>query len=162
LAQSNQYTQNSVTWQERFWTHVNKTDTCWLWTGGITGNYGALWTGLRNEGAHRCSWIIHNGPVPSGMYVLHHCDNGLCIRPDHLFLGTAQDNMDDKTNKARNNVARGSTHYKTKLTNNDIIHIRRKYSLCNTKQVDLAEELGLSRSAIEKIVNNRTWKHVEV
>jgi hypothetical protein len=75
---------------------------CWLWTGGTTDTgYGkVLWKGEKYR-VHRASWLAHRGPIPEGLHVLHRCDVGLCFNPNHLFLGTAQDNMDDKVAKGR-------------------------------------------------------------
>ncbi len=87
----------------RFWQKVEKNpEGCWSWTATIDrGGYGSIGTPTGLEYAHRLSWIIHNGPIPNGLFVLHHCDNPPCVRPDHLFLGTHQDNQDDRLRKGR-------------------------------------------------------------
>jgi hypothetical protein len=98
--------------ESRFWPFVNKTETCWLWTGPKWNtapkmNYGSLYCGRDTfckhirKLAHRISWEIHNGPIPNGLLVLHHCDVTLCVRPDHLFLGTTKDNAQDRQRKGR-------------------------------------------------------------
>lgn len=80
---------------DRFWSQITKTDTCW----NIYGRrYGKIKTGppeKRTISAHRFSWEIHFGPVPDGLLVLHRCNNKLCVRPDHLYLGTQKDNVAD-------------------------------------------------------------------
>ena len=88
---------------ERFWSRVEKADgeACWLWKGARRGEYGALQTEGRMEGAHRVSYEINVGPIPEGMEVCHHCDNPPCVRPDHLFLGTTTDNRRDACRKGR-------------------------------------------------------------
>src|SRR3990172_3375900 len=98
---------------ERFWEHVDKRTEkeCWLWQGAKNGSkkiYGNLRINGKTQLAHRFSWIIANGPIPKmkgtdwrGTCVLHRCDNGLCVNPDHLFLGTHIDNMIDRTTKGR-------------------------------------------------------------
>jgi hypothetical protein len=93
----------------RFWTRVSKGEACWLWTGGQTGGsdpqrrYGQFWAG-RNGGhvyAHRFSWELHRGQIADGLLVLHRCDVTLCVNPEHLFLGTQLDNMQDMARKGR-------------------------------------------------------------
>lgn len=91
---------------ERFFRYVNKTESCWLWVGSTQKrtkerSYGTFSYRYKQYRAHRFSWIIHNGPILDGLWVLHTCDNGVCVNPDHLWLGTSQDNIDDKTRKGR-------------------------------------------------------------
>jgi hypothetical protein len=86
---------------DRFWKKVQKTDSCWVWIGGLSHSYGWMGINSRHVLAHRISWELHNGPIPDGLYVCHHCDNPPCVRPDHLFLGTHDDNMNDKISKGR-------------------------------------------------------------
>lgn len=78
-----------------------KSDECWEWLGWRLDGYGRMrWRG-RVQGAHRVSWFLMYGEIPDGMLVLHHCDNRGCVNPDHLFLGTNQDNIDDRERKGR-------------------------------------------------------------
>jgi hypothetical protein len=85
----------------RFWKHVDKTADCWLWTGAQCKGYGQLSSPKRSRYAHRLSWEISNGDIPEGLQVLHRCDTPLCVRPDHLFLGTNTDNIEDRIKKQR-------------------------------------------------------------
>lgn len=88
----------------RFWAHVETpVDGCWEWTGGTTHfGYGAFKKQNRVQvNSHRYSWELHNGPIPEGVFVCHRCDNPLCVRPDHLFLGSGFDNMRDASKKGR-------------------------------------------------------------
>jgi hypothetical protein len=83
----------------RFWAKVQKTEGCWIWCGGQDKNgYGIIRAGQR---AHRRSWELHFGPVPKNLWILHHCDNPSCVRPDHLWLGTVTDNNADMIAKGR-------------------------------------------------------------
>lgn len=92
---------------DRFWAKVDRNpDGCWLWTGSKSSHgYGQLFSMVGGHRAvlhtHRISWELHNGPIPDGLWVLHRCDVRPCVRPDHLFLGTRQDNTDDMMAKGR-------------------------------------------------------------
>ncbi len=88
--------------EERFWSYVNKTDGCWLWIGNrCPKGYGILAVKRRPKRAHRVSWEMHFGAIPEGLLICHRCDTPGCIRPDHLFIGTQQDNLDDMYQKGR-------------------------------------------------------------
>jgi hypothetical protein len=77
-------------------------DECWLWTGTVASGYGRIRIGARQrEQAHRVSWMLVNGPIPQGLFVLHSCDVRRCVNPGHLFLGTQLDNMRDAQEKGR-------------------------------------------------------------
>lgn len=78
-------------------------DGCWEWQASSRNDrgYGAILVECRPRMAHRVAWEVWNGPIPDGLNVLHRCDNRRCIRPDHLFLGTHLDNMQDAVTKER-------------------------------------------------------------
>ena len=87
---------------ERFFGKVHKTDGCWLWIARCDkAGYGRFTMNGREESAHRSVWKLKHGDIPEGTCVLHRCDNPPCVRPDHLFLGTQKDNMEDCSNKNR-------------------------------------------------------------
>lgn len=98
---------------ERFWKKVRKTDGCWLWIGGKDrrgyGRIGDVPSPNGRRGptilASRASWQLHYGPIPDGLDILHRCDNPSCVRPDHLFAGTASDNFQDMLRKGRHPTA---------------------------------------------------------
>lgn len=76
---------------------------CWEWRKGRSSGYGSIRISEGLFGAHRLSHIAFIGPIPDGMFVCHKCDNRKCTNPDHLFTGTAKDNVRDMIAKGRNN-----------------------------------------------------------
>ena len=141
--------------EELFWKRVAKTPTCWLWTGYKTkGGYGLLTVNSKSYTAQRFSWILHNGPIPFGLDVLHKCDNPPCVNPDHLFLGTQQDNVVDSVNKGRFRIRQGKGQ---KLTKSQVSHI--KFLLGSGKSgASLARKFGVSRQSINYIKLGKTWR----
>lgn len=96
-----------ISLEEFFWQRVKKTETCWIWTGKRQKfGYGQIQLGAkgRRVSAHRASWEIHYGLIPEGLWVLHKCDNPSCVRPDHLWIGTHEQNMIDARRKGRMKV----------------------------------------------------------
>ena len=92
--------------EERFFQKVNKTDSCWLWTGAISSSgYGSFRIGEKNFKAHRQSYIMHTGQIPQSLEVCHSCDVRSCVNPEHLWLGTRSDNMKDMFSKNRNGIS---------------------------------------------------------
>jgi hypothetical protein len=92
------------TLEEQFWEKVRKApgDGCWEWIGPrARGGYGRFSTPSGMVGAHRFSWTLTHGSIPSTLLICHHCDNPPCVRPGHLFPGTAQDNVLDASRKGR-------------------------------------------------------------
>jgi hypothetical protein len=95
---------------QRLWRRVRKTDGCWIWTGQLDPDgYGRVWVSkypARVVLAHRLSYRLAYGPIPDAMMVCHHCDVPRCVRPDHLFVGTALDNAQDAVMKGRHSSIR--------------------------------------------------------
>ena len=96
----------------------NVKNGCWEWTASLNPDgYGRFYLNEKYMGAHRASWMIHNGEIPSGdgshgTCVLHKCDNRKCVNPDHLFLGSQQDNLSDMEEKGRRDSSKGKSHYR--------------------------------------------------
>lgn len=153
--------QNST---DRFFSHVSRSDGCWEWTGAKSNAYGRLmWNfndgrGAHIELAHRVSWLIHFGPIPNGLYVCHHCDNPPCIRPDHLFLGTNAENLDDMAKKGRS--TQGVRNSWAKLTDQSVIAMRERYATSRTTIAKLAKDYGVTQSVATKAIRGETWRHV--
>lgn len=142
-------------YDERFWRRVEKTESCWRWTGAVAGRYGQCRSGPNQKiPAHRFSWLIHFGAISDGLFVCHTCDNPLCVRPDHLFLGDASDNMRDMVQKGRHPKQLRS--YRKKLTENDVLAIRAS-SLGNTV---LARQYKVDHSTILGAKKRRSWRHI--
>jgi hypothetical protein len=105
--------------ERRFWAKVDRSGECWLWTGHRTSKgYGQSWdaTEQRITTAHRMAYRLAVGPIADGLQVLHRCDNPPCVRPDHLFVGTPQRNMDDKADKGRSRWHSGLSTWKSDPT----------------------------------------------
>ena len=134
----------------RFWAKVSRGESCWEWTAStFKSGYGKINGGKRTLYAHRVSWEIHNGTVPDGLFVCHHCDNRKCVRPDHLFLGTAADNSLDAASKGRLGI---------KLTQRAANMIR-KLSSDGARTRCLASAFGVSATTIRVVRRGETWKY---
>jgi excisionase family DNA binding protein len=95
-------THTSDTLEERFWSMVKKGDGCWEWQGPRRGTgYGTITVDGKARGAHRVSFMLAYGDILGSVQIMHKCDNPPCVRPDHLSIGTAQDNSRDKVAKGR-------------------------------------------------------------
>lgn len=168
---SNKY-RYSIPNDDRFWDKVEKTVYCWEWKASKTKfGYGKFRNKLAYT-AHRYSYFIHFGEIMKDMHVCHKCDNPSCVNPDHLFIGTMQDNMRDRDNKNRTakgirngsntkpeRRARGSRCGSAKLTENDVIEIRKMYLKDHNRQ-KIADVFSVTAMTIYYIVKYETWKHV--
>ncbi len=144
----------------RFFKFVNKTEFCWLWTGSYCYyGYGQISINGKPRRAHRISYEMHKGEIPKDMFVCHKCDNPSCVNPDHLFLGTQEDNMKDMFKKNRQNTAKGERRFFSKLKNEDIPQIRELYNNNNRTKI-IANIYGVSTQSILDIINGKAWKHV--
>ena len=174
---------------ERFWSKVAKGDGCWEWMAARDRKgYGMFQVGVgKTARAPRFAWELAHGPIPAGLHVLHRCDNPSCVRPDHLFLGTAADNNADKVAKGRQ--ARGDRHpsrtHRHRLPRGDQHHLRLRpetvlrgeqngNARLTSEQVRdilamrasgkgqraVAATFGVSKTTIRRIERGLTWRHV--
>jgi hypothetical protein len=108
--------------------------------------------------AHRLAWVLVHGPIANDEKVCHKCDNRACCNVDHLFIGTQAENLADMRNKGR--ACNGSRNGMSRLSDDDVREIRRRYESGGVLQETLAEEYGVRVSAISRIVRYVRWKHV--
>lgn len=146
---------------KRFHKFYKKVESgCWVWISAKSQyNYGYITYSYKNKvkhiRAHRYSYEVHKGEIPEGLIICHSCDNRLCVNPDHLFIGTQEDNMRDMIKKKRQNISKG------KLTESDVLDIKKKlldgYSLNK-----LAKMYNSTKGNISFIKRNKAWKHVVI
>jgi hypothetical protein len=143
----------------KYWKKVNieNNDDCWFWYGGLNSKgYGVVGYRGKHYLAHRVSYELNLGKIPSGLLVLHKCDQRNCVNPNHLFLGTHKDNMEDMVNKNRS--ARGDRNGRAKLKESDVKEIIEDYRNGTSSYRMLAERYHVSSNVIAGIVNNVYWK----
>lgn len=149
-----------------FWLKVKRHENCWLWTGSKDRKgYGHITRGQENFNAHRYAWIICNGPIPSGQWVLHKCDVPSCVRPSHLYLGTHDDNMRDmkikKRKKGNNGGLRGETHGCHKLEEHQVRAIRGYCAEGKVPQREIAKMFCVTQATVSGIHKRRSWRHLD-
>lgn len=146
---------------DRFWSKVTKSDDCWNWIGTITKDgYGHIEIDGKVRRAHRVSWEFSYGPIERGLMVLHKCDNRACVRPDHLFLGTNDDNMRDMRLKGRSAPVahdyRGERNPNVRLTTEQAARVKHG----NERACDLAREFGVPHATVHSIRRGKNWRHL--
>lgn len=144
---------------------------CHLWEGAVDGRgYGRVGSGGdrgRTLIASRVAWTLYRGEIPEGLCVLHRCDNPACVNPDHLFLGTQQDNMRDMARKGRarsvpnapHRRARGESHGAATLTEADVREIRRLRAT-GVNCVEIARRIGTTAVTARHVSNRYSWRHI--
>jgi len=144
---------------------------CWLWTGSLTkSGYGNCTVAGHHTGrAHRVSYAAFKEEIPAGMLVCHKCDTRSCVNPDHLFLGTPKDNIQDALRKGRLKPppsigrfqpGRSNSSIANKLTPNDVRIIRGLKGEALT-MTEIGRRFGVGRGVIRDVWNRRTWGWVD-
>jgi len=136
---------------------------CILWNKGISSSgYGRAYIGRKGISAHRLAWIRANGvDIPEGMCICHTCDVRACVNPDHLFLGTHSDNMQDMIKKGRKYNQQGENGNNAKLKNKDVRTIKKLLAKNYNRHV-IANHYKVSYSTITDIALGRTWSHINL
>lgn len=156
----------------QFWENVKKGPGCWDWTGPrLPTGYGIVYIRRHPFYAHRISWELANGRlIPDGLQICHHCDNESCVNPDHLFLGTQKENMEDMIKKGRGSLNQphfGEQNGNSKLTTLEIHEIRETYKNAPRKirikrgaLSEIARKYQITPTMVLLIVRNKFWKDI--
>lgn len=158
---------------ERFWTKVDKNGPvirpelgpCWMWIGARqNGGYGYMGRGRRGEGhvrAPRASLEIHGRPAPDGLDILHHCDNPPCVRPDHLWTGTAEDNIQDARRKGRLvGAGKGAASHRARLTEGDVRSIRQRCDAGESVAIVARDHPSVGYMGVWCVARRKSWIHL--
>lgn len=150
--------------RKRFWEKVNirNEKECWEWIAHTDFcRYGSFGFRMKNLSAHRFAWILTFGKIPTGIHVLHTCDNPSCCNPKHLFLGTHQDNMTDRNNKGRGKGGsnKGEKNPRSRFKTKDIFKIRKMLKK-GYKQKEVALIFKTSQAVISGIKTKKYWSHI--
>ena len=134
---------------------------CWLWLGALSAErYGCMSINGRSTKANRVAWLLYRSEIPNDLCVLHRCDVPLCVNPDHLFLGTQIDNISDRDRKLRHRALQGELHGNAKLSETDVLEIRRLAKERSVPQKQIAARFGIHVGTVESIVGRRAWRHI--
>jgi len=146
--------------KQHFMGYVKKEDSCWIWVGGrFDDGYGSYWFNEKNVHANRVSYLLFKGPIPTGMFVCHSCDNPTCVNPEHLWLGTQFENVRDKYNKGR--AAVGEKCRQSHLTAQDVADMRTEKKLNpSTPYSAIASRFGISKCCTMRIIKGMSWSHL--
>lgn len=158
-----EYSQKDVA---RFWSKVRLPeiigmDECWEWQANKNKDgYGLFYANYKSIFAHRFAYTITVEKIPLGLCVCHRCDNSACVNPDHLWLGSHVDNMDDMVLKGRSASKCGVNNPRHRLNNEDIKQIRALYKTGSCTQQQIGNLFNISQREISYIVNHKAWKNI--
>ena len=130
---------------------------CWIWRGAKhRQGYGNISFNKKNQLLHRVAWQIYKGDIPGNLLVCHKCDVTSCCNPEHLFLGTQQDNVDDAVTKKKFEK-RAKLKRRNKLNYEQVQEIKKLHSLGSTRK-ELREKFSVGETCIAKILTGVSWK----
>jgi hypothetical protein len=148
---------------EKLQNYTVNNNGCWIWNGGKTDRkYGITTINKERIRVHRLMWSVINGKIPIGMCICHKCDNPSCINPDHLFLGTNQDNVNDREKKGRNKppIVYGENNPRAKLKEADVIEILKLINK-NVPLSNIAKMYNVGATAIFNIKHGIRWTRIQ-
>jgi predicted XRE-type DNA-binding protein len=142
--------------EERFWSRVIKSGKCWIWQGGVSP-YGYGYVGYKGKvwQAHRLSWLLTFNKKPK--FLLHSCDNKLCVNTLHLSEGNHTQNMADMVNKSRQ--ARGERNGHSKLSESEAMEVIQMLK-SKKQQKEIAAIFNIARPTVSSIATGKSWKHL--
>lgn len=150
--------------KQRFWKYIDKkqNNLCWNWLGCYDKDgYGKIQINEKHIRAHRFSWELHFGKIPKDKpCVLHECNNPSCVNPNHLYLGTNEDNMRYMIECNRQANQQGENNGYSKLTESQVKQIRLLYNQKKLTQAQIAKIFNVCRGTISDIHRNKIWKHI--
>ena len=161
--------------EERFFSKIDNSfnsEDCWIWLASKIRGYGMFKLKCKMVISHRLMYELAYGKILEGLHVLHTCYNPSCVNPNHLWLGTQQDNVNDMYSKGRQSRVgnrgrnkgmignRGGANGRSILTEEEVLEIRQLYSKGNFTQQEISDTFGISRPQVNSIVNRLTWKYV--
>lgn len=139
---------------------VDPSTGCWNWTGSLhSQGYGVIRSQRKHHLAHRASYLVFKGPVPDNLLVCHHCDNRKCVNPEHLFLGTVDDNQKDMKHKDRSVFGERASW--AKLNQKQVIEILSLRGTTTLTQRAVAKRYGVSPSLICMIWKGAVWERAQ-
>lgn len=141
-----------------FLSRFTKTEGCWIWHGTIEKQgYGVLQIEKKQWRAHRYAYVRAYGPIADDVLVCHKCNTKLCVNPEHLYAGTHKENMRDTVIAE---TQAGQHNGRAKLTEADVIEIRRLYAEDDRSQSWIAARYKIAQTRVSDIVRGLQWKHV--
>jgi hypothetical protein len=145
--------------------YVETAARCWEYQGYCDADgYGRLNTSCKGSShshkLHRISYYYHTHTNPASLVVRHDCDNPCCINPAHLRLGTIRDNNNDRVERGRS--AKGEKNGSSKLTNEDVLNIKKRLREGKESKAVIAKDFGVGREIIRLIYNRCNWSHIQL